>query len=242
MTAIAATPARAGTGRSRFYIGINLLLLGIVIAGFSRSYFLSAWLAPEQPALTPLFRIHGAIATTWFLIMVLQPTLIATGRVALHRYIGWFAAGLAALLMVTGLAAGIAAMQRGFVATPIDPRRFFAVPFSNALLFAGLVGAGVAARKRGDWHKRWMLLASAAIIDAPVGRLFPFADHGLLPILAAPLLVVAAGIIHDLATRGRIHRAWPIGGGIILFVHLGRIALMFSATWVAFADWVMRSF
>jgi hypothetical protein len=241
MTAIAVAGARTRT-TSLFYTGMNLLLLGVVVVGFSRTYFLSAWLAPERPALAPLFRIHGGIATAWFLTMVLQPALIAKRQVALHKRIGWIAAVLAVLMTLFGLAAGIAAMQSGIIATPIDPRRFFAVPFFNALLFGGLVGAAIANRKRSEWHKRLILLSSAAIIDAPVGRLFPFADYGLLPILAAPLLVIAAGMIHDLATRAAIHRAWLIGGGIIIFVQVGRIALMFSDSWVGFADWVMRTF
>jgi hypothetical protein len=241
MAAIATAPARRHSG-DPFCAGINMLLLAIVMVGFGRTYFFSAWLEPAQPGLTPLFRIHGAIATAWFVLAVVQPTLIARGRTDLHRRLGWFAAGLAALLALSGLAAGVAGMQRGFFATPIDPRRFFAVPFFNALLFGGLVGAAIANRKRSDWHKRLIILSSAAIIDAPVGRLFPFADYGLLPVLAAPMLVVAAGMVHDRMTSGQVHRAWLIGGGTILFVHLGRIALMFSPAWVAFADWVMRTF
>jgi hypothetical protein len=143
MATIAAALPRERT-RSFFYLGMNLFLLAVLVVGFSRSYFLSAWLAPERPPLTPLFHIHGAIATAWFLTMIVQPALIARGDVRLHKRLGWWAAGLALLMTVLGLLVGVAAMERGPTTSPIDPRKMFAIPFFTSLLFGGLVAAAIA--------------------------------------------------------------------------------------------------
>ena len=237
MATIASPLPRAGRGS--FYLGMNLLLLGVVLAGFSRSYFLSPWFTPAGPALTPLFHVHGAIATAWFVAMIVQPALIARGQVRLHMKLGWFLTGLAVLMTVFGLLVGVAAMERGAVAAAIDPRKFFAIPFFAALMFGGTVAAAIAWRRHPETHKRLILLSSGAIIDAPIGRLFPPLDYGLAPLFAGPLLVILAGVLHDKSTRGRVHRAWIVGGTVVMLLHVARIAVMFVPAWVDFADWVI---
>lgn len=235
MASIAPTLPRA-RGGGRFYLHINLALLAVVVLGFSHSYFLSGWLAPQRPALSGLVHFHGAVATAWFLLMVSQPLLIARGDIRLHRRMGVAGAVIALLVPVSAILVGIAAIKRGQGASAVDPRLFFAVPFFGALLFAGLAWTGVALRRRPEIHKRLLLLASAAMMDAPVGRLFPIQGFGLLPVLAAPLVAVAAGALHDRAILGRVHRVYWIGGAAILLVHVGRIGVMFTPFWPRFAE------
>lgn len=235
-----ATPLPRSGARGSFYLRINLALLAVVFVGFSHSYFLSPWLAPQRQALSGLVHLHGAVATGWFLLMVAQPLLVARGNIRLHKQVGWAGAVIALLLPVSTILIGIAAIKRGQGASAVDPRVFFAVPFFGALLFAGLAWTGIALRRHAELHKRLLLLASAAMMDAPVGRLFPIQEFGAIPVLVAPMLAVAAGAIYDKATLGRVHRVYWIGGAAVLLVHFGRIAIMFTTFWPRFADAVAQ--
>ncbi len=239
MATIAQSLPRARAGGS-FYLRMNLALLALVFIGFSHSYFLSSWLAPQRPALSGLLHFHGAVASAWFLLMIVQPLLVARGDIRLHKRFGWAGALLAVLVPVSAILVGIAAIKRGQGASSVDPRLFFAVPFFGALLFAGLAWTGIALRRRPEVHKRLMLLASSAMMDAPVGRLFPIQEFGALPVLAAPMLAVAAGAIHDKLSRGSVHRAYCIGGAAILLIHVGRIGMMYAPGWPRFAEWMAR--
>lgn len=239
MATIAQTLPRA-RGGGRFYLRINILLLAVVFVGFSHSYFLSSWLAPQRPALSGLLHFHGAVATLWLLLMVSQPLLIARGDIRLHKRIGLVGAAVAVLMPLSAILVGIAAIKRGQGSSAIDPRLFFAVPFFGALLFAGLAWTGIALRRHAELHKRLLLMASAAMMDAPIGRLFPVEQFGAIPVLAAPLLTIAAGAIHDRQTRGRVHRIYWIGGAAVLLVHVGRIAIMFTPLGPRFAEAVAR--
>ena len=99
----------------RFYIGMTLLVLASVFLGFSRTYFLKPWFPEAQQFAPPesfFFYVHGVSFTAWILLLVLQPLLVATRRVELHRLIGWFGAGLAVVVIVVGtmgalIAAGV---------------------------------------------------------------------------------------------------------------------------------------
>jgi hypothetical protein len=87
------------------------------------------------------------------------------------------------------------------------------------LIFGGLVAAGVALRRKSEWHKRLMLCATVSILGPGLGRLLPMTSFGK----AAPLVmfgVIAlfafAGPVVDLIVRRRIHPAYLWGVGAIL--------------------------
>src|SRR6188768_3696401 len=99
----------------RFYIGMALLVLASVFIGFSRTYFLKPWFPEAQQFAPPeafFFYIHGVSFTAWILLLVLQPLLVARRRVDWHRLVGWFGAGLAAVVIVVGTMGALIAARR----------------------------------------------------------------------------------------------------------------------------------
>ena len=59
------SPAAAGIRGfdRRLYAAMGILALLVVLVGFSRSFYLRAWF--DNPPLTALRYIHGALMTAW---------------------------------------------------------------------------------------------------------------------------------------------------------------------------------
>ncbi len=110
----------------RFYTGMAFLMLGAVLLGFSRTFFLAPWF-PEAAHLAPpepyFFYVHGVFFTAWILLLIVQPLLVANRRVDVHRKVGWFGAGLAAVVVTVGVTGALIAASRpgGFIGVPIPP-------------------------------------------------------------------------------------------------------------------------
>jgi hypothetical protein len=163
--------------------------------------------------------------------------LISTGRTRLHRRLGIAGALLAVLMMVLGAAVAIVRARQGVLgqATGAPPLVFLAIPFATLIVFPALIGAALCLRKR-DTHKRLMMLGTTEIVTAAVARLpgigTPVAFFGITD------LFVLALVIHDVSTRGRVHRATFWGG--LLLIASQPLRLMISGTpeWLDFARWL----
>lgn len=235
----AARPALARTDADRlFFTGMGAAIVALVFVGFARTYYLSQWLdqPTRTPEIGPLLHVHAAVFTSWILLQIVQPALIASGRRGLHRRIGYGAAGLAVLVWLFGNLAAIEAIHTGYREVG-DPYAFYAVTFFSMQAFALIVALGIAKRRDADAHKRLMLLSNAAILEAAVGRL-PFD----LVVETAPLsfylgadLVILAGAAYDLLSRGRVHRVWLWGGGALIASQFLRLAIMDTGPWLSFA-------
>ncbi len=70
-----------------FYMVMSFAISICVFAGFAKTYYLRSYF--PEPDLHLVTEIHGLINTCWILLFVVQNTLIATGRLGLHRRLGW---------------------------------------------------------------------------------------------------------------------------------------------------------
>ncbi len=232
-------PAAAAPRQDRlFFTGMGAFVAALVFAGFARTYYLSHWLtAPARaPEMTATLHLHAGVFTAWILLQVVQPLLIARGSIALHRRLGLAGAGLAALVWMFGNLAAVDAIERGYEGVG-DPYAFYAITFFSIQAFAIIVTLGILKRRDADSHKRLMLLSSAAILEAAVGRL-PLD----IVVQTAPLsfylgadLVIIAGITYDRLTRGRVHAVWLWGGGLLVASQILRVAIMHTPLWLTFA-------
>ena len=97
-------------------------------------------------------------------------------------------------------------------------------------VFAGLVGAAIANRKRPAWHKRLILCASIVIVVPGLERAMPIpalGAHWYMVVDAVVLALALAGPCLDLAQRRRVHPAYVWGVGTIL---LGQLAVDVTAS------------
>jgi uncharacterized membrane protein YozB (DUF420 family) len=221
----------------RFFTGMAIAAALTVFIGFAPSYYLNGTFGGRP--LTTLVHVHGAIATAWILLFLTQTSLIAAKRTDLHRRLGVAGALLAVLLLVVGYLTAVEAARLGV--TPPGgppPMAFLAVPTGTLVVFAILVGAGLAQRRRSETHKRLMLLATISILTPAIARMRYIWEGGpLLPIGGTCLFVVAC-LVYDRLAHGRVHPAFLWGGIFVMATLPARFALGQTDAWLAVARWM----
>jgi hypothetical protein len=69
-----------------FFSAMALLMLGTVFVGFAHTYYLAGVFGAPLPSL--IVHLHGAAFSCWILLLVTQTSLVAAGRVSIHRRLG----------------------------------------------------------------------------------------------------------------------------------------------------------
>ena len=220
--------------RSRFYLGMTLVLAAIVLTGFMPTLFGRALFnVPKMPG---HLYLHGIVLAAWFALLVTQASLVGR-QLAVHRKLGWAAVGFAILIPVVGMATQLA-MPGHIRSTGADLAPFvelietvFWLNLVASLQFAGFVTAAICLRKHSESHKRLMLLASIAIIQPAAARLsrWPIFGNTATDLaqpastgndvkfaLGAVVLLIVAMVVNDLRTRQRLHRVTLIGAVILM--------------------------
>src|SRR5579864_2103130 len=208
-----------------FFSGMAVLSLVAVFAGFARTYFLAGLFLAPLP--NWLIQLHGAVFTLWILLFVFQIGLVGARKVRLHRRLGLLGFGLGLLMIVLGVLAASDRLARHVgepgKSTPEEVRAFYAVPMGDMLMFATFVGLGYRRRREPATHKRLMLFATFALLDAAFDRLSVF-DPYALPVVDlicfGPLVLLTMG--YDWWSTHRVQRV-TIGSAVLLFaVQQGR--------------------
>jgi hypothetical protein len=237
-TPLAVPPGRPA-GEHLLYGGAAVVALLVVFAGFAPTYFLKG--AFGGPELSAIKHVHGVVMTAWFTLFLVQVLLVATGNVRLHRKVGVAGIALAILVLAVGMQTGIASARAGVTPLPsIPPLVFLIMPVAELVIFAVLFAAAIAMRKRGPYHKRYMLLASIAMLTPAMARLpFDFIRAGGPPaFFALTDLVILACIGFDVFRNRRVHPAFIVGLVVVIAGQVGRIAVAGTPQWMAFARWL----
>ena len=229
----AATP-RAGIGRRpgmTLYVALTSWMIVIVLAGFW-PYF-SRLAVGRPPSLHWLLHVHAAVFSGWMILLAVQEGLAAAGRRARHMQVGRIGVPYGALLLVVGLVASFVAPALHVSAgtwTRDQAAAFLVLPLGDMLLFGGFFGAAIWHRRQPEIHKRLIILATVALMFAPVAR---FLDStGSLPLmLVAWVSPVLIGMAHDLWRGGRVHGVYWLGLALLVLAFV-RVPLMDSELWL----------
>jgi hypothetical protein len=228
--------------RNRFPVIAVVAVSAVMFAGFARTYYLKVLF--DLPPLTVAAHLHGLLATLWLVLHYAQARLVAAHRVDIHRRLGIFAACVgyvsafqALHLAIVGGAAGHAPLGR-------DPLQFLSVPIGTTLVFVSFLTAALVMRRKREWHKRLMFLATLALIVPAIGRI----DGFVMPLLGLPRAILAIPITiafvgwawwNDRRKLGRVHPAYIYGGiALVLSVPLRR-AIGFTDWWRPVAEWIV---
>ncbi|MBX3511651.1 MAG: hypothetical protein KF700_10665 [Hyphomonadaceae bacterium] len=202
-------------GDERFFLIAAAVMVVLIIAGFLTLYLrgISTFAAPWP------VHMHAVAFMAWVGFFMLQVTLATTGRVHLHKRLGWIGAILMPVLLILG-AVILFRMMRNAAVPPFWTYAYFMTMNLMALVaFAALTIAAVQMRKKTQWHRRLMFCGMAALVVTPFNRLTPdavLAQHmSLIPALAI-LLFPLAGMVADWLRDRRIHRAWLWGLGALI--------------------------
>ena len=233
-------PPRRRRLRRFFFAGMALFATAIVLAAFVPEFLRFA--AGTFP-IALVLHAHAAIMVAWIGAFALQAYLGATGQTALHRRLGPYAVGVAAVAWLSMIFVEV----RVLIVHPIPqnareldwmlpgPLIYLTVPIF-------LVWA-VHERKRPQWHKRLMTFALFLPLLAPIERfLWIPADKGFLPFLAALDLCLLAPIMgYDFYTRrGRLHPATVRATLLLLISQAMLFALWGTERWHRVASMVVH--
>ena len=223
---------------SRFYTWAAVMMIVIVFAGFAYTYYLKELFG--TPALPGLLHLHGLVMTLWFALFLVQVSLVAAGRVDLHRRVGVVGALLAALVVVVGVSTAINAARLGHTPGP-PPLVFLTIPLGDMLVFPALIGAGLYYRRRSDFHKRFMLLSSLSLLTAAIARIpLSFITAGGLPLFFGLTdLCIITCVAYDTVKNRRLHPAFGWGLLFIVASQALRFMLAGTAAWAQFAAWLV---
>ena len=202
---------------SRLYVGASLVFVLLVFWAFAHQFFLAAF--SGAPALPALLRIHGVVMSGWVVLLVVQSVLISVKRVQWHRWLGIIGVLWAAMVIVMGTVVTVHASARevrGRTAFAPMQLTVTGLELMQMLLFAIFVAGAVWWHRRGDIHKRLMLLTIITMLPSVLPRLPVsfFLSNGsiLLAVDAALLIIVGIDTVH----RRRLHRAFGWGGVLII--------------------------
>ena len=232
-------PTRRIAGERGLYMAGIIVAASVVFAGFARTYYLKHVFG--TPALPLLLHVHGLVMSSWFALLFVQSALIRTHRVDVHRKLGVAGVVLAALVVIMGVTVAFYAARHGFSPKAgIPPLAFFAIPLTDMVVFATLVTAGISMRRRSDYHRRLMLLASLGILTAAFARiqLQFIIDGGIVAAFLLTYTCVIACVVFDTVKNRRLHPAFGWGAALIIVSWPLRLALSGTAAWMTFAAWV----
>jgi hypothetical protein len=211
----------------RFFFITSLIMAAIVVAGFSlmivtgRSSFGSP----------PIIHAHAVVFMGWVVLYVTQNALVARGSIALHRRLGWIAAGWVVAMIVLGTVVTVRVIRLGHTPFFFPPALFLVLNPVMILTFAALIVAAIVRRRQTEWHRRLNFSGMALLLGPAYGRLLPMPF--LIPYAyevdtLAVLILPVIGIVFDLRRNGTVHPAWWWGLAAIIGSTLLSEAITYS--------------
>lgn len=210
MATLAKQPLIHAVGDERFFLRGAILMAAIIVAGFSFQLAMgrSTFASPLR------VHVHAILFMGWVAIYLTQNVLVATGRIGLHRRLGWLAAAWSIAMVISGLAVTIVMVRNGMVPFFFQPLQFLVFDPVAVLAFSGLTAAAILLRRRTEWHRRLHFCGMAMLLAPAFGRMLP------MPLLqpwaweatfAVTLLFPLAGAWSDIRRNGLVHPAWRWG-------------------------------
>lgn len=226
---------------SLFFSSMAVLILATVFLGFARSYYLAGVFRAPLPNL--IVHIHGAVFSSWILLLVAQTSLFAAGRIDLHRRLGLLGFVLACLVVFLGLLAATDSLARHFAAGEpgVEARAFYAIPIAEMLIFSTLIYFAFRNRFNPAVHKRLILIATIALLDAAFVRWPIHAvwwDLRLAQMCCYSLLLLLIG--YDLWSARKVHRATLWASLFLVVLQQVRIPIGRTVPWQSFATSVQN--
>ena len=219
------------------YTVIATIGLAAVLIGFLKTFIIPVTNATFHAPL--IIYVHGFFTFSWIVFFLLQAYLIKAENWTLHMTMGML--GLLLALGVAGTIPFAGAYQVEKDLPQLGEASVSTVlgTTTAALLFLGLVFAGLYYRDKPEVHKRLMMLATIAILWPAWFRFrhyfpsVPNPEIWFAFVLADSLIIFAW--IWEKITNGRIHPTLLYVGSFVIAEHTFEIIAFDSSPWRAIA-------
>jgi hypothetical protein len=232
------TTKRASFWRQYFYFFMSLLIAATVLYGFSHT--IDHNLIHPSPLPPLVLYIHAIVFPGWVVFFIAQSALIRSHNVRVHRRLGWFGVGLAVAIVVLGVLTATS-MDRFAIQqkVPVNAAAFLIVQLMDIACFAVPFALAIYWRKKPEFHRRLVLIASCALTDAAFGR-FP-----ALPFIFSPVGVdalICLGVIRDFIVERRVHKVYLYALPILIVCQIVAMETFVHASpwWVHVANGILR--
>jgi len=216
-------------------IGFPLL----VLLGYFKSYYFSGFF-DARPIANALVHAHGIVMSVWVLYFVAQVVLIRSKNIKLHMSMGMAGIGLAALVVVVGLAtAWDSNMVRETAPPGWNPQAFFLIPVGDMVLFVIFFAGAIYYRKRPAEHKSLMLLTAINFIPAALFRL-PILppEQAIIQAFGGANVIALAALGWHTWKHHKLNTVFAAGVMLMIVALPLRIALGETELWLNFAAWL----
>jgi len=198
----------ATNSRPSLYMAMSITIVAVVAFGFGQTID-QALLHPPSPRPWILY-VHIVLFTAWVALFAAQAALIRSRRVVWHRRLGAVGVFVGIAMPFAAIAAAIVMRRLHAAEGHIAPATSLVVPCFDMLAFAISFGLAISWRRRPEFHRRLMLIATSGITVAAFAR-FP---SWLIPdncfYFGVDGLILAAIVWEWLATR-RVHPVYRYG-------------------------------
>ena len=169
MATIAPQPFAPSTSDEPFFLRSAITMAFIFVAGFSFQLAMgrSTFASPLR------VHVHAVLFMGWVALYLVQNVLVATGRIGLHRRLGWIAAGWMVAMTVSGIVVTVMVVRNGTTPFFFQPLQFLVFDPIAVLTFAGLTTAAILLRRQTDWHRRLHFCGITMLLGPAFGRLLP---------------------------------------------------------------------
>jgi hypothetical protein len=199
---IVVTTKRGGLLNQYFYFLMSLLIAAVVVYGFSFTVEKNLF-HPAKPRPLLLY-VHALVYTAWLAFFILQTALVRTRNVSLHQRIGWFGAAMGSAMVVLGVSTAIIMGRFNMIALhQSGAASFLMIPLFDMVCFGTTFGLAVLWRKKPEYHRRLMMVATCALTAASFGRLLPNEYF-----YSGVDLLIVLGLIRDLIVNGLVHQVY----------------------------------
>jgi hypothetical protein len=229
---------------------MTLAAIVTVLWGFAPTYYMRPVLhitryptgKPVSPYLPALVHVHAIVFSAWLVLLLVQTTLIASGRIRVHRRLGYAGVVLAVAVVVLGIATAIRGGRDGWApGGPYpDALGFMIVGLGDIAVFTTFIALGLVYRSRPALHKRFMILGTVGGLMWPAITRMPGVAGRPALMFALLLALVFAWAVRDLMVDRR-QLPLSLGCGLaILATFPLRVAIGQTAAWHRLAEWLIR--
>ena len=234
------TPSHGHRLDRLFFSITSVLMLVTVYVGFAPSYYQAGLFHAPLPSL--ILHIHAVAFSCWMPLLVVQTSLVAAGRVDIHRRLGVTGFLLGCAMVILGVLAAIDSLVRGFAPPGTNAAAFFIIPMTDMLIFGTLLYLAYRRRNNRPAHKRLIYVATTGLLVAAIARIpsLPgIQNSGVIAALYSYTFLLTL-MIYDLYSMRKVHGVTLCTSTFVIFVQQIRFPVADTAVWQAFATWVQH--
>lgn len=208
-------------------------ILLIIFLGFFRTYFS---LFPKFENVSIAQHFHSLIFLLWFALLFIQPYLIKSGRIVMHRRVGKISYVLVPLLVISIFEVAKGQYHRELTQFPVSQCiANLIIPLPQIVLFLIIFLLAMINTKNTAYHMRYIISSTLVLLGPGLGRIFigwlgmSFPQAVMSSFIVTELILVSL-IVYD---RFQINKCKPYIVLLLLLVssHLAWLFLPESSIW-----------